>query len=105
MVLDKEQIKKILSSELEYTPIEAVSFVREFPAIHDELSKAVQGWLEDRTISDINAFGLSIQEYMRTHHAHFLMAIRDLNRLYDNDLTPERRNRLIEILRNPDIRW
>jgi len=105
LILDNNQVKYILCSELGYSPIEADSYLRDFPVIHDELADAVQRWLEDRTVLETNIFGLSIKDYMRTHHSHFLMAVRDLNHLYDNDLTPERRDRLVGILRKPNIRW
>ena len=104
-VLDNERAKTILIQELGYTRISAESFLRDFPPVHNELAGAVRQWLDDRTVLDVSVFGLSISEYMRIRHAHFLMAVRDLNRLLDADLTPERRERLIKILQKPVIRW
>jgi hypothetical protein len=103
LVINKGEVKKILVTELGYSSFEANIYLRDYPSIHDELVEVVQKWLEDRTITDINVFGLSLVEYMRNHRAHFLMAVRDFNRLFDNDLTSERRERLIGIMHKPVI--
>jgi len=103
LTINQGEVKKILIAELGYSSFEANSYLRDYPAIHDELVEVVQQWLQDRTITDFNVFGLSLKEYMRNHRAHFLMAVRDFNRLFDDDLTPGRRERLIGIMHKPVI--
>ena len=105
MTLEKARAKEILVTELGYTRTEADSYLRDYPPIHDELALGVDRWLEDRTILDTSVMGIAITEIMQLQHAHFLMAVQELNRLLDNDLTPAQRDRLVEILRKPAIRW
>jgi len=104
-ILDKERAKRILTDELGYNPVSADLFLRDYPPIHDELAAAVQAWLKDRTILDVSVLGLSISDIMRVRHSHFLMAVQDLNRLLDPDLSEEDRQRMVRILSKPYIRW
>lgn len=103
--INKEKAKKILVTELNYKPTNADIYLQDYPPIHDELSEAVNQWLEDRSIKNISISGLSIKEIMETRRCHFLMAVQNLNRMLDEDLTPHQRERLIEILKKPVIRW
>lgn len=103
LIINKEEVKRILETELGYSSFEANSYLRDYPPIHDELVEVVKRWLQDRTITDFYMFGLSLQEYMSNHRANFLMAVRDFNHLFDDDLSPERRDRLVGIMHKPII--
>lgn len=99
--LDKEKAKEILVSELGQSPGSAEVYVRDYPQIHDQLAEAVKRWLQDRTVLDVKVDSLSISEVMRVQRCHFLAAIFLLNRLLDQDVTEEKRKRLIENLHRP----
>ena len=103
--IDKEKAKHILTTELGYTPARAELYLKDYPLIHNELAEAAKSWMEDRSKLDVSVFGISIKEYMKIQHCHFLMAVRDLNHLLDKDIPPERRTRLVELLRKPTIEW
>jgi len=105
LAINKDQIKKILIDELGYSKASAETFLEDFPPIHDKLSGAVNHWLEDRTVEDLNLYGLTIKEMMKTHGYNFILTIKILNRLLDEDLTEERRQRLAEDLKKPFPRW
>ncbi len=99
-ILDKNKAEEILTKELNYNDHTAKGFLEHFPPIHDELSHAVEKWLEDRTIEDVEVYGLSIKEIMSVNeNESFLNAIKMLNALYDKD--EEERTNFIRILRKP----
>ena len=62
---------------------------------------ALNMWLTDRTVSEVKVEGLSLKDVMNTKNCHFLQAVRDLDRLYDTDLTGEKRAQWIRILSTP----
>ena len=98
--IDKEKVKKILTEELGYNNIQAEIFCDlHLSSVHNELTKAVKRYLEDRTIIDISIHGLSIQELMKVQHVDFLEAIFYLNRILDDDVVDK--DRLVELLRRP----
>jgi len=103
--LDASQAKRILVTELGYSSLGADMFLRDFPPIHEELAEAVSRWMADRTVLDVEVAGLTLTELMRVRRAHFLMAVRLLNRLLDSDVDPDNRVRLARILHRPLIRW
>ncbi len=99
-ILDKAKAGEILAKEFNYKEYDVNIFLGRFPEIHDELSHSVQKWLEDRTIEDVDVFGLTIKELMNVNkHENFLHAIQMLNGLYDMD--EEERTDMIRILRTP----
>jgi hypothetical protein len=105
MKLEPDQVTKILTTELGYQPAQAVAFVRDFPAIHDELADTVNRWLQDRTVIDTSIYGVTISEVMRVRRSNFLLALRAVNRLLDQDVDDDRRNQMIQDLRMPIARW
>ncbi len=104
MKIDTEKVKKILVDELDYKEFEAEHFLKDFPNINEELVPAVEQWLKDRTIVDTDFGGITIKDVMKTR-CHFLMAINQLNRLFDDDLSDEKKKRLKELLKKPRIHW
>jgi hypothetical protein len=103
--INKAQAKDILINELGYSPIDADLYLRDFPPIHAELADAVEQWLVDRTIQDVEVSGLSITEVMQVRGYHFLMALRALNKILEPGTTPDRRKRMVESLRQPVPKW
>jgi len=99
--IDKEEAHKILTTELNYSPTEAALFLEDFPEIHDKLADAVKSWLENKTFEDVSIDGISIKEVMKIHKYNFLLAVRTLNGLLDEDITPEFRQGMAERLKKP----
>ena len=97
--LDEKKLKKILTTELGYDSVAADRFAKHFPPVHDELVEATEQWLKDRTVNDVSISELSIKEVMRVQGYHFLLAIREMNRLLDKDLTSDQRQSMIDSLR------
>jgi hypothetical protein len=90
--VDKQTLKQILESELNYQDYEADLFLRDFPeTIHDPLEKAYNQWLTDRTVSEEPVEGLLITNVMKNRQTHFLMALREINRLFDEGVTDDQR--------------
>lgn len=103
--LDKAQAKKILIDELEYDAIGADQFLKKYPPLYDDLSEAVERWLKDRTVLKVDIFGLSIDEVMKVQGYNFLLAVSEINRLFDSDMSDEKRNRIVKHLKRPVPRW
>src|SRR3972149_6798819 len=102
-ILDKDKAQEILVTELGYKSHEAALFLRGFPPLHDELAGAVQHWLEDRTITDVEGEGATIREIMQSQGYHFLLAVKEMNRLLDDNISLDDRQRLADILRKPAV--
>jgi hypothetical protein len=99
-ILDKVKAEEILTKELGYKDYAVKGLLKDYPQIHDELSHAVEKWLEDRTIEDVDVFGLSVKELMNINdNETFLHAIKMLNALYN--MNEEERTNFIRILRKP----
>ena len=102
MILDKEVLKKILTSELGYSQTDADLYLKDCPSeIHRELEEIVGAWLKDRSIADYEIEGVSIKEVMEARGYHFLMAIKAFNRLFDEDVPPEKRKQMTSDLVKP----
>lgn len=101
MNFNTPQVKDILTTELGYSPLDAESFLRNFPPIHDELVEAVNQWLKDRTVLPVSVFGLSISELMQIQRWHFLMAVEYLNPMYDDSVPQEKREWAAAHLKKP----
>jgi len=99
--LDKELARKVLLDELNYHPFDVDLFLRDYPPLHDDLGRAVDQWLTDRTVADVAVEGLSIQQVMRRRRSHFLAAVRDLNTLLDETIPAEKRRKFRDILSRP----
>ena len=97
--LDKVRAKTILVSELGYNSTDADLYLKDYPQLHDELREAVQRWLNDRSISDTTVYGVSIEDVMHARGSHFLMAVSAINRLFDTELSPVQRERMLDNLR------
>ena len=100
-ILDKVKAKVILLNELKYKEYAVDSFLERYPEIHDELSESVTKWLEDRSVVDVSAFGISLKELMSFNNRDLLMAVKDMNSLFDEDMDDEKRKDWIRILRTP----
>lgn len=102
MKLDKTEVTKILVNEFHYTEKEAETFINNFPFINEELVPSVKQWLNDRTILDTDFGGITIEEVMKANNRHhFLLAILDLNRLFDKDFPEQQKSRFKELLKQP----
>lgn len=105
MKIDTTEVKNILVNELNYKEDQAESFINNFPSINEALAPALTQWLKDRTIVNTDFAGITIEEVMRNRNAHFLMAIQEINRLYDKDITEDKKSRSREILKKTAVRW
>lgn len=101
MILDKVKAKEILLNELKHKEYAVDSFLEKYPEIHDELSESVNKWLEDRSVVDVSAFGISLKEIMAVNNDNLLTAVRDMNKLFDADMDDEKRKDWIRILQRP----
>lgn len=99
--IDKDKVKDILISELEYKEHEADVYLRDFPELNDHLQNALTLWLEDRTITDEVFFTLTIGELMKIRRSNFLTAVAALNRLFDSGVSEQQRQQMIEDLKQP----
>lgn len=99
--IDKQKTKEILVSELGYKSFQVDKLLENYPTIHDPLAGAVQQWLEDRTILDVAVEGMTIEFVMHNRRCNFILAVEKLNRLLDEDLMPDQRQRLVQYLMQP----
>lgn len=99
-ILDKERISKILvaeklnSSQIHY-------MLDNYPPIDDTLGVIIEQWLNNKEIPSFEIEGISLKNVMAMRHSHFLVAIRDLNKLLDPALTPEKHDQWRRILTTP----
>jgi hypothetical protein len=100
-----EQIKEILIDEMEYSEQKAESFLQDFPQLHPEPLSALKKWLDDRTIVETDFQGITIQEIMDNFEGNFLMALKRINRLFDEDLTDEEKKSFVDSLKKPGVIW
>lgn len=100
-----EQIRGILIEEMGYSEQEADSFLQDFPQLHPEPLSALEKWLEDRTVLETDFQGITIQEIMENYEGNFLMALKRINRLYDEDLTEEEKKSYVDSLKKPGVVW
>lgn len=99
--LDVNMVKQILIEEENY-PIHKVELLlKDYPPIHPQLEDALKQWLQDRTVSDVVVDGLSISQVMSNRQTHFIVAIRDLSQLLDENIPVEKRSKSREILGTP----
>ena len=87
--------------EEHYTPYKVDSLLKDYPPIHNQLAPAIEQWLKDRTVTDINIEDLSIKQVMSNQQVHFLVAIKRLNELLDENIPSDQRRKLLKILNQP----
>lgn len=92
--LDMAKARKILIEEEKYPAVDVDQLLHDFPPVGDPLAQAVQQWLADRQIIQVDIDGLTIHQIMENRQYHFLTAIKALNRLLDETISPEQRARL-----------
>ncbi len=69
-----------------------------YPKLDDRLGKVVEQWLVTQEYPNVEVDGISALEVMQKRQCHFLTALRDLNKLLDPTLSPEKRERWRRIL-------
>ncbi len=98
--IDKEKVKQALIVDgVQIWQIDRL--LEKYPKLHEQMMNALNVWLENRTVSDIQIEGLSISDVMNTRRCHFLVAIRDLDRFYDENLIGDERDQWVRILKSP----
>lgn len=99
-LLDKEKARNVLANQ-NLNPYQIEQILKRFPPLPDNMGGGVDRWLTDQAIPDINIDGISLKEVMEKHGSHFLIALKDLARLLDPELTAEKRSQWRRILTNP----
>lgn len=99
--LDKEKVRNILIKEEDFDPQQVEILLKDFPPLFNDLEIPVEMWLEKRIISDVTVDGISVQDVMADRQSHFIVAIRDLNRLLDPNLAADKREQWRRILTTP----
>jgi hypothetical protein len=105
LTINKQEAQKILVSELDYETHQAELFLEDYPVIHEELEEAVKKWFEDRTIMNFDVEGIAISEFMKIRNYNFLLAIKELNKLFDKDITEKEREKLKRLIIKPMPKW
>ena len=99
-ILDKEKARKVLM-ENKLTPFQVDNLLKYYPPLPDKMGIYVEQWLIDQIIPEIVIEGISLRDVMQKRRSHFLVALRELGRLLDPNLTPEKRKLWREILTTP----
>lgn len=108
MKIDKTQLKEILLNELKFSNTEADIYLRDYPdEIHTQLDNVFSLWLKDRQVSNDPIYeNLTVPMVMKGQGGgNFLESLRYINRLCDNDLSPDEKTKMISRLTRPFIRW
>jgi hypothetical protein len=101
--INKTKARKILIDEEHFLPLNADRMLKDFPPIQEPLAQAVQKWLEDRTIVDISVEGLTIKKVIHDQGYHFLIAVKNLNKLLDQTIPEDERKNLLKALKIPSV--
>jgi len=96
-LIDKEKVQKILLSQ-NHKPYQIAILLKNYPLISDDLGELIDHWMDNQEILDIEIDGVSLKDVINNHKSHFLVAIRDLDRLRDPSLTPEKLDQWRRIL-------
>lgn len=99
-LLDIEKARTILLSQ-NVKPYQIELLLNHYPPLEDSLENIVEQWLLDQSIHEVVIDEISLQEVMRNRRSHFLVALRDLNRLLDPKLSEEKREQWKRILTTP----
>ena len=98
--LDLNKAKEILEEE-GHDSTQIGILLKNYPPLYDELKSAMDVWLEKREILDLDIKGFSIHDVIEKRSCHFFVAIRDLNRLLDPNLSAEKCEQWKRILSTP----
>ncbi|MHB8806570.1 MAG: hypothetical protein ACYC59_03210 [Anaerolineaceae bacterium] len=98
--LDIERAAHILESE-QINPGKIQYILNNYPPLNDKLGLAVEQWLNNQPISNVEVEGLLLSDVMEKRHSHFLSAIRDMNKLLDPTLPHEKHDQWRRILSTP----
>jgi len=98
--LDKDLARSVLLKQ-GHAPYQVDILLKNYPPLQDELGVAVEQWLQNQKIPDLEVDGLLVREVMETRRSNFLVAVRDLNRLSDISLPDEKRTQWRRILTTP----
>jgi hypothetical protein len=99
-ILDKECATHVLESE-RFNPAQIQHILYDYPPLNDEFGLAVEKWLSGQPIPTVEVDGLLLTDIMEKRHSHFLVAIRDMNKLLDPALPPEKHEQWRRILSTP----
>jgi len=99
-VIDKERATRVLESErINTAQIQHIFY--NYPPLNDKFGPAVEKWLSGQPIPTVEVDGLLLTDVMEKRHSHFLVAIRDMNKLLDPALLPEKHEQWRRILSTP----
>ncbi len=98
--LNKEKIREILRQE-QVKAVSIESLLKHFPPLPDELGKLVETWMATRLVPDLVIDGISIHDVMQVRECHFLVALREMRKLLEPDLSTEERAQWRRILTTP----
>jgi len=102
--IDQSRVRKILVEEEKYSPQQVDTFLGTLRGFKDVFQPVLEKWLATREIMDIEIEGLTLSKVMKTRNCAFLTAVRDLNFLLDESLSPEKRGAFKKALQQPLIR-
>jgi hypothetical protein len=95
--IDKERVRAALLLE-NFQSLDIDILLKNYPSIPDELGKLVDKWFIDQEIPDLEIDGISLIGVMEKRHAHFLVAIRDLSKFLEPEMSAEKRAQWHRIL-------
>jgi len=101
--IDRKEFRRIMVEEQGFTPSKVDLLLADYPAIDERFAAAIEQWLESRTLAEISVHGISLKEIIENRQFHFLVAIRRLNDLLDEQVPSPDLNREIEALRTPVV--
>lgn len=99
-IINKEVARKILL-EQRFPPLQIERLLNRYPPIHDSLGNIIERWINDQVVSDIIIEDISLRDIIEKRNCHFLIAIRDMNKLLEPELTPKKREQWRRILTTP----
>jgi hypothetical protein len=102
--IDQSRVRKILVEEEKYSTQQVDTFLATLHGFNDVFQPVIEKWLETREIVDIEVEGLTLKKVMKTRNSAFLPAVRDLNFLLDESLSPEKRSAFKKALQQPLVR-
>ncbi len=98
--IDKQKASVILKSQ-NFEPYQINLLLKNYPPLPDAFGKAVEQWLIDKTVPDLEVDGITLKDVMTNRHSHFLVAIRDLSHLLDPTLSADEQAQWHRILSTP----
>jgi len=95
--LDEEKTRDVLISQ-GIKPYQIDLLLKNYPPIDNQFGSLIEQWFVDQEVPEFEINGITVEEVMNNHRSHFLVAIRDMNRLLDPDLSKEKREQWRRIL-------